>query len=292
VLAGTPPRLHHATVTTQQPGERVRVRSSGPARGTRGRGTRKAQTLAAALAGLPGFCSAQEIHAELRRKGEHVSLATVDRHLQALSEQGPNLNYAALVTPTAATAPGPSPGRDRPASSRRADWPTRRHRESAEVQPTSVIRAANFEHRQRRFKPVRPPGRRAEGRVFLRPAASGCSDMAAATRAHLGPVTTFVNGLLGGHPAPAGPAWRPAGTAHDEIGPSFASTRRKSSVTRRSFRAGARYAGSPSARIVVTRCLSGPARSCSPAKTARSPAWMTYTGLPGAARYGGGTART
>ena len=48
----------------------------------------QAQALAAALESLPGFCSAQEIHAELRRKGEHVGLATVYRHLQALSEQG------------------------------------------------------------------------------------------------------------------------------------------------------------------------------------------------------------
>jgi Fur family transcriptional regulator, ferric uptake regulator len=78
-------RLYRAVVTTPQPEERVRVR---PARGTRVRGTRQAQALAAALASLPGFCSAQEIHAELRRKGEHVGLTTVYRHLQALSEQG------------------------------------------------------------------------------------------------------------------------------------------------------------------------------------------------------------
>src|SRR5260370_20993646 len=68
--------------------DRGRVGTAGPARGTRARGTRQAQALAAALNGLPGFCSAQEIHAELRRKGEHVGLATVYRHLQALSEQG------------------------------------------------------------------------------------------------------------------------------------------------------------------------------------------------------------
>jgi len=37
---------------------------------------------------MPGFSSAQEIHAELRRRGEHVGLTTVYRHLQALSEQG------------------------------------------------------------------------------------------------------------------------------------------------------------------------------------------------------------
>jgi len=80
--------LYRATVTTQQPDERARIRPAGSARGTRGRGTRQAQALAVALASLPGFCSAQEIHAELRRRGEHVGLATVYRHLQALSEQG------------------------------------------------------------------------------------------------------------------------------------------------------------------------------------------------------------
>ena len=59
-----------------------------PGRGTRTRGTKQAQAIATALASLPGFCSAQEIHAELRRKGEHVGLTTVYRHLQVLSEQG------------------------------------------------------------------------------------------------------------------------------------------------------------------------------------------------------------
>jgi Fur family ferric uptake transcriptional regulator len=64
-------------VTTQQ-----------PARSPRARGTRQALALAAALASMPGFSSAQEIHAELRRKGEPVGLTTVYRHLQALSETG------------------------------------------------------------------------------------------------------------------------------------------------------------------------------------------------------------
>jgi Fur family transcriptional regulator, ferric uptake regulator len=77
--------LYGATVTTQRPGERMRA---GPARGTRSGGTRQAQALAAALDGLSGFASAQEIHAQLRRKGEPVGLATVYRHLQALCEQG------------------------------------------------------------------------------------------------------------------------------------------------------------------------------------------------------------
>jgi Fur family ferric uptake transcriptional regulator len=65
--------------------EPARVKAARP---TRARGTRQAQALAVALENLPGFCSAQEIHAELRRKGEHVGLATVYRHLQALSEAG------------------------------------------------------------------------------------------------------------------------------------------------------------------------------------------------------------
>src|SRR5271154_5876937 len=81
-LGGSGPRLYRATVTTPQPEEQARVK------GTRARGTRQAQALATALDSLPGFCSAQEIHAELRRKGEHVGLTTVYRHLQALSEQG------------------------------------------------------------------------------------------------------------------------------------------------------------------------------------------------------------
>jgi Fur family transcriptional regulator, ferric uptake regulator len=89
VLAGKAGTMYRATVTTQRPDERVHVAAAAPpVRGTRARGTRQAQALAAALAGLPGFASAQEIHAELRRKGEHVGLATVYRHLQALSEQG------------------------------------------------------------------------------------------------------------------------------------------------------------------------------------------------------------
>jgi Fur family transcriptional regulator, ferric uptake regulator len=57
-------------------------------RGTRVRGTRQAELLSAALDGLPGFCSAQEIHAELRRRGETIGLTTVYRHLQVLSEDG------------------------------------------------------------------------------------------------------------------------------------------------------------------------------------------------------------
>src|ERR1019366_3784187 len=56
--------------------------------GTRVRGTRQAEALSAVLGGLPGFWSAQQIHAELRQRGEHIGLTTVYRHLQVLSEDG------------------------------------------------------------------------------------------------------------------------------------------------------------------------------------------------------------
>jgi Fur family transcriptional regulator, ferric uptake regulator len=59
-----------------------------PSGGTRVRGTRQAEALSAALDGLSGFCSAQQIHAELRRAGERIGLTTVYRHLQVLSEDG------------------------------------------------------------------------------------------------------------------------------------------------------------------------------------------------------------
>jgi Fur family ferric uptake transcriptional regulator len=64
-------------------------RPAGPrARGTRVRGTRQAEALSAALDSLSGFCSAQQIHAELRRHGKSIGLTTVYRHLQVLSEDG------------------------------------------------------------------------------------------------------------------------------------------------------------------------------------------------------------
>ncbi len=72
-------------------GEReVRGNGGGPreVRGTKVRGTRQAAALVAALDNLPGFCSAQQIHAELRRRGEHIGLTTVYRHLQVLSDEG------------------------------------------------------------------------------------------------------------------------------------------------------------------------------------------------------------
>jgi Fur family ferric uptake transcriptional regulator len=77
-------------VTTSQsdrPAEPAADEASRP-RGTRVRGTKQAAALVAALDNLPGFCSAQQIHAELRRQGEHIGLTTVYRHLQVLSEEG------------------------------------------------------------------------------------------------------------------------------------------------------------------------------------------------------------
>ena len=57
-------------------------------RGTRVRGTRQAEALSAVLADLPAFSRAQEIHAELRRRGQSVGLTTVYRQLQVLSKDG------------------------------------------------------------------------------------------------------------------------------------------------------------------------------------------------------------
>lgn len=56
--------------------------------GTRVRGTRQAEAVAAVLDRLPGFSSAQQIHAKLRERGEPVGLTTVYRHLQVFSESG------------------------------------------------------------------------------------------------------------------------------------------------------------------------------------------------------------
>jgi Fur family transcriptional regulator, ferric uptake regulator len=77
-----PRDCYRACVSTSQPA------TPAAARGTRVRGTRQAEALSAALDGLPGFCSAQQIHAELRRRGENIGLTTVYRHLQVLSEDG------------------------------------------------------------------------------------------------------------------------------------------------------------------------------------------------------------
>jgi Fur family transcriptional regulator, ferric uptake regulator len=64
------------------------ARQTSAGRGTRVRGTRQAEALNQVLADLPGFRSAQDIHAELRHRGERIGLTTVYRQLQVLSEDG------------------------------------------------------------------------------------------------------------------------------------------------------------------------------------------------------------
>jgi Fur family transcriptional regulator, ferric uptake regulator len=52
------------------------------------RATRQAAAVRAALAARDGFTSAQDLHAELRRRGGGVGLTTVYRHLQSLADAG------------------------------------------------------------------------------------------------------------------------------------------------------------------------------------------------------------
>lgn len=52
------------------------------------RRTRQGATIADALAGLDEFRTAQDIHDLLRARGEKIGLATVYRHLQALTDAG------------------------------------------------------------------------------------------------------------------------------------------------------------------------------------------------------------
>ncbi len=52
------------------------------------RATRQAGAVKAALAARDGFTSAQDLYAELRRRGGGVGLTTVYRHLQSLADAG------------------------------------------------------------------------------------------------------------------------------------------------------------------------------------------------------------
>ena len=52
------------------------------------RATRQAAVVRDALAGRTGFTSAQDLHAELRNRGERVGLTTVYRRLQLLADSG------------------------------------------------------------------------------------------------------------------------------------------------------------------------------------------------------------
>jgi Fur family ferric uptake transcriptional regulator len=52
------------------------------------RATRQGAAVQAVLAGSTSFRSAQDLHAELRQRGQSVGLTTVYRHLQMLSDAG------------------------------------------------------------------------------------------------------------------------------------------------------------------------------------------------------------
>ena len=65
--------------------------SSEPARPigtTRVRATRQGAAVDAALRDADGFRTAQDLHGELRRRGETVGLTTVYRHLKSLADAG------------------------------------------------------------------------------------------------------------------------------------------------------------------------------------------------------------
>ena len=52
------------------------------------RSTRQRAAIADALAATDDFCSAQELHDQLRARGDSIGLTTVYRNLQALSQSG------------------------------------------------------------------------------------------------------------------------------------------------------------------------------------------------------------
>lgn len=56
--------------------------------GTPARATRQRTAVSTVLDELDEFCSAQDLHAMLRRRGEAIGLTTVYRTLQALAEAG------------------------------------------------------------------------------------------------------------------------------------------------------------------------------------------------------------
>jgi Fur family ferric uptake transcriptional regulator len=56
--------------------------------GTRVRFTRQAAAVIAVMSGMDAFCGARDIYDALGRRGQHVGLATVYRHLRVLAERG------------------------------------------------------------------------------------------------------------------------------------------------------------------------------------------------------------
>ncbi len=62
--------------------------STPPVRAGRLRNTRQAAAVEAVLRDADGFRTAQDLFAELRRRGDRIGLTTVYRHLNTLAEQG------------------------------------------------------------------------------------------------------------------------------------------------------------------------------------------------------------
>ncbi len=62
--------------------------TSAPTRPGRLRNTRQAAAVETALRDADGFRTAQDLFAELRRRGDRIGLTTVYRHLNMLAEQG------------------------------------------------------------------------------------------------------------------------------------------------------------------------------------------------------------
>ena len=56
--------------------------------GSTARSTRQRVAISSLLDNLDEFCSAQELHDELRRRGENIGLTTVYRTLQSMSAAG------------------------------------------------------------------------------------------------------------------------------------------------------------------------------------------------------------
>jgi Fur family ferric uptake transcriptional regulator len=66
----------------------ITVAGTSAGRTTQERSTRQKRALAAVLAGSDRFRSAQDLHAELRARGENVGLTTIYGQLRALAEAG------------------------------------------------------------------------------------------------------------------------------------------------------------------------------------------------------------
>ena len=78
------------TPAKKQPAKPVKKPAKSPAKQqpVKQRQTKQQTAVAAALATIEGFTSAQALHELLRVKGEKVGLTTVYRHLQALADDG------------------------------------------------------------------------------------------------------------------------------------------------------------------------------------------------------------